>query len=281
MDVSYYPGCCMHGTAKGYDQSIQALTDAFGVVLKEVEDWSCCGASSAHATNFDLAVALPARDLASAEKVGLDVLVPCAACFNRFRSAQLHLAADTELKTRIERTIGSEVRNTVTVRDPIDFFVNDVGLEAIRGKVTRKLKGLKPAAYYGCLMVRPKEVCTTDDFENPLLMDRLMEAVGAEPKPWSFKTDCCGGNLTMTKTDQVIRLCDRLTAMAREAGANCLVTACPECMANLDMRPTKGMPIFYFSELLALALGLPGADAWMKFHQTDPRPLLRQAGIVL
>lgn len=281
MNVSYYPGCCMHGTAKGYDQSIKALTDAFGVTLQEVEDWSCCGASSAHATNFDLAVALPARDLLSAEKVGLDVLVPCAACYNRFRSAQLHLEADAALKQRIEATVGGQIRNSVAVKDPIDFFANQVGLDTIRARVVRKLKGLKPAAYYGCLLVRPKEVCTSDDFENPVLLDRLMEVIGAEPKPWSFKTDCCGGSLTIAKTDQVVRLTDRLTAMAREAGANCLVTACPECMANLDMRATAGLPIFYFSELVALALGLPGPEQWVKLHQTDPRPLLRQAGIFL
>ncbi|NTU59648.1 MAG: heterodisulfide reductase subunit B [Deltaproteobacteria bacterium] len=279
MNVSYYPGCCMHGTAKGYDQSIQAIAEAFGVALQEVADWVCCGASSAHATNYDLSIALPAQSLASAEKVGLDVLVPCAACYNRFRSAQLHLEHDADLKARVEATVGSPVLNSIAVRDPIDFFVNEVGLDAIGGKVTRKLKGLKPVAYYGCLLVRPKEVCQADDFENPVLMDRLLGALGAEPKAWSFKTDCCGGSLTIAKTDQVVRLTDRLMAMAREAGANCLVTACPECMANLDMRATAGLPVFYFSELMAIAMGLPGIDRWSKFHQTDLRPLLRQIGV--
>lgn len=279
MNVSYYPGCCMHGTAKGYDQSIQTLAESLGIGLQEVKDWVCCGASSAHATNYDLSIALPAQSLVAAEKVGLDVLVPCAACFNRFRSAQIHLEADEALKTRVEATVGAKIQNSVRVRDPIDFFVNSVGLDTLRGKVTRKLKGLKPAAYYGCLLVRPREVCQTDDFENPVLMDRLLETLGAEPKLWSFKTDCCGGSLTIAKTEQVVRLTDRLMAMAREAGANCLVTACPECMANLDMRATSGLPVFYFSELMALALGLPGMDRWAKLHQTDPRPLLRQIGI--
>lgn len=279
MNVSYYPGCCMHGTAKGYDQSIQTIAESLDITLFEVKDWVCCGASSAHATNYDLSMALPAQSLVSAEKVGFDVLVPCAACYNRFRSAQLHLEADPALRTRVEGTVGSPIKNNIAVRDPIDFFVNEVGLDTIRGKVSRKLKGLKPVSYYGCLLVRPKEVCQGDDFENPVLMDRMLEALGAEPKAWSFKTDCCGGSLTIAKTEQVVRLTDRLMAMAREAGANCLVTACPECMANLDMRATSGLPVFYFSELMAIAMGLPGIDRWSKFHQTDVRPLLRQIGI--
>jgi heterodisulfide reductase subunit B2 len=280
VDVSYYPGCCMHGTAKGYDQSIKAVSEALGIGLREVEDWSCCGASSAHATNYDLSVALPARDLAAAEKVGLDVLVPCAACFNRFKSAQHHLAHDAALKERIEAVLGREVRNTVAVRNPIDFLVARVGLDTVREKVVRKLTGLKPASYYGCLMVRPAEVCEFDDLENPIQMDLLMEVLGAEAKPWSFKTDCCGGSLTIARPEQVVRLADRLMNMARESGANCIVTACPECMANLDLRATSGIPVFYFSELMGLAFGVADGAGWFKLHKTDPRPLLRGLGIV-
>ena len=281
MNVSYYPGCCMHGTAKGYDQSIQAVSQALDLELIEVDDWSCCGASSAHATNFELSVALPARNLLNAQKRGYDVMVPCAACFNRFKAAEHHLQRDPDLRARIEDSIKGRVQGMVAVRNSVDFFVNEIGLEEIRRKVIRKLTGLKPVSYYGCLLTRPPEVCEFDDAENPVSMDLLLEALGAEAKPWSFKTDCCGGNLSLTKTDQVARLVDRLMDMAQEAGANCLVTACPECMSNLDMRATQGIPIFYFSELMGLAMGAPGADKWFSFHQIDPMPLLRQVGIFL
>lgn len=281
MNVGYYPGCCMHGTAKGYDQSIQAVCDAMQIKLAEVEDWSCCGASSAHATNHDLSVALPARNLAYAEKAGQDVMVPCAACFNRFKSAQYELNHDAALKGRVEAALGMSADSTVDILNPIDFFVNRVGLEEVKAKVARKLKGLKVASYYGCLMVRPPEVCRYDDVENPVTMDQLVKALGAEPVEWSYKTDCCGGNLTLARPEHVVRLSDRLMAAAKEAGANCLVTACPECMANLDMRSTSGMPVFYFSELMGLAMRLPGADRWFKLHKIDPAPLLRVAGIVL
>lgn len=281
MNVSYYPGCCMHGTAKGYDQSIQAVSAALGVSLVEVEGWTCCGASSAHATDFELSVALPARNLMAAQKRGLDVMVPCAACFNRFKSAEHHLQRDPDLKARIEEALQGRLHGSLEVRNSVDFFVGQLGLDAIREKVTRKLTGLKVASYYGCLLVRPPDVCRFDDPENPTSMDRLMEALGAEARPWSFKTDCCGGALTVARTEQVVRLVDRLVAMAREAGANCLVTACPECMANLDMRATQGMPIFYFSELMGLAMGAPEAGKWLKFHHVDPMPLLRQVGVFL
>ncbi len=281
MNVSYYPGCCMHGTAKGYDQSIQAVSGALGVNLVEVDGWTCCGASSAHATDFELSVALPARNLMAAQKRGLDVMVPCAACFNRFKAAEHHLREDADLKARIEEALQGRMQADHGVCNSVDFFVNHVGLEPLREKVSRKLTGLKVASYYGCLLVRPPEVCGFDDPENPTSMDRLVEVLGAEARPWSFKTDCCGGALTVARTEQVVRLVDRLVAMAREAGANCLVTACPECMANLDMRATQGMPIFYFSELMGLAMGVPGADKWLKFHQIDPMPLLRQVGIFL
>ncbi len=279
LNVSYYPGCSLHGTGKEYGQSVEAVSRALGIKLKEVDDWCCCGASSAHATNYDLSVALPAKNLAAAEKKGLDVMVPCAACFNRFKAAQHQLGADAELKARVESAIGTAVEGTVAVRTPLDVFLQEPGLEGLRQKVKRSLRGLKPVAYYGCLLVRPPEVCEPDDAENPMQLDRILEALGAEVKPWSVKTDCCGGSLTISRTDQVERLVGRLMGMAREAGANCAVTACPVCMANLDMRATGGLPVFYFSELMALAFGLPDPERWFKLHRTDPRPLLRGLGL--
>jgi len=280
LNVSYYPGCSLHGTGKEYGQSVEVVSKALGVELQEVDDWCCCGASSAHATNFDLSVALPAQNLAKAEKAGLDVMVPCAACFNRFKTAQHQLAHDGVLKARVESAVGARVEGTVAVRTPMEIFLKDVGVDAIRAKILKPLKGLKPVCYYGCLLVRPPEDAE-DDVENPVFLDRLLAALGAEPQPWSFKTDCCGGSLTISRTDQVTRLVDRLMSMAREAGANCIVTACPVCMANLDMRATRGLPVFYFSELMAVAMGLGGPEKWAKLHNTDPRPLFQEHRLYL
>ena len=278
MKVSYYPGCSLHGTAKEYDLSVRSVSRALGIDLEEVEDWSCCGASSAHSTNFKLSIALPARDLITAEKKAQDVMVPCAACFNRFKTAEHHLGHDPALKAEVEEIVGGRYQGSVAVRNPIDIIVKDIGLEALSAKVVKPLAGLKPVSYYGCLLLRPPEVCHFDDAENPVLLDRILTALGAEARPWSFKTDCCGGSLTISKTAIVTKMVDKLMAMAREAGANCLVTACPICTANLDMRASAGagLPVFYFTELAALAMGQEGPAGWFKLHQTDPRPLLQE-----
>ena len=286
MRVSYYPGCALHGTGKEFDLSVKAVSNALGVELKEVDDWSCCGASSAHAMNFKLSVALPARDLISAEKDGIDgikdMMVPCAACFNRLKSAQHHLAKNDSLKIEVEEIIGSSYLGTIAVRNAIDVFFNLVGLPAISKMVTRPLSGLKPVSYYGCLLLRPPDVCDFDDHENPVLLDGILETLGADARQWSYKTDCCGGSLTISKTKHVVRLVDKLMTMAREAGANCVVAACPVCMANLDMRASESLrlPVFYFTELMALSMGLEEPESWFKMHHVDPRPLLLGLGLI-
>jgi len=283
LKVSYYPGCSLHATGKEYDQSVKAVSDALGIELKEVDDWSCCGASSAHMTNFKLSVALPARNIIAAQKDGLgSVMVPCAACFNRFKSAQHHLEKDASLKAEIEGMIGAQYDASVSVRNPIDIIYNDIGLEQLGEAVTRKLDGLKPVSYYGCLLLRPPEVCQFDDYENPYMMDGIMDALGAHICNWSCKTDCCGGSLTLSNAAVVVRLVDNLMMMASEAGANCVVTACPVCFANLDTRASKDvrLPVFYFTEIIALALGLEGPEKWFKMHNVDPRPLLKSLGLL-
>ena len=282
MKVSYYPGCSLHGTAKEYDQSVRAVSRALGIELKEVEDWSCCGATSAHSTNFKLSIALPARNLVAAEKNALDVMVPCAACFNRFKTAEHHLKADKALKSEVEEIVGGKLHGGIAIRNPIDIIYKDIGLDALEGRIKKPLTGLKPVSYYGCLLLRPPEVCGFDDYENPIILDKIMASMGAEARPWSYKTDCCGGSLTISRTDIVEKMVSKIMSMAREAGANCVVTACPVCMANLDMRASENvrLPVFYFTELIALALGLEGPDSWFKLHNVDPRPLMKSLALI-
>ena len=282
MKVSYYPGCSLHGTAKEYDQSVRAVSRALGIELKEVDDWSCCGATSAHSTNFKLSIALPARNLVAAEKDALDVMVPCAACFNRFKTAEHHLKADKQLKGEVEEIIGGKYHGGIAIRNPIDIIFKDIGLDALEGKVKKPLKGLKPVSYYGCLLLRPPEICEFDDYENPVILDKILNTLGADARLWSYKTDCCGGSLTISRTDIVAKMVNKIMTMAREAGANCVVTACPVCMANLDMRAGDNvrLPVFYFTELIALALGLQGPDTWFKLHNVDPRPLMKSLSLI-
>jgi heterodisulfide reductase subunit B2 len=282
LKLSYYPGCSLHGTAREYGESVTAVSAALGIELNEIKDWSCCGATAAHSTNYKLSVALPARDLVAAEKNGMDVMVPCAACFNRLKSTQHHLKEDSKLKGEIEKIIVGKYEGNIAIRNPIDIIINDIGLEELAKKVTKPLKGLRPVSYYGCLLLRPKEICNFDNYENPVLLDKIMETVGAEVKQWSYKTDCCGGSLTISMTKVVNNMVDKLMTMAREAGANCVVVACPICMANLDMRASANLklPVFYFTELLALAMGIAGPETWAKMHTVDGTPLLKGLGLI-
>ncbi|HOG13004.1 MAG: CoB--CoM heterodisulfide reductase iron-sulfur subunit B family protein [Smithellaceae bacterium] len=282
MKVSYYPGCSLHAMGKEYDQSMKAVSRALNIELKEVDDWSCCGASAAHNTNFDLSIALPARNLIAAEKDAMDVMVPCAACFNRFKMAEHHLKSDKDLKARIEGVLGARYQGGISIRNPIDVIYNEIGIDALAAKVVKPMTGLKPVSYYGCLLLRPPEVCQFENYENPFMLDKMMGALGADVKNWSYKTDCCGGSLSVSKTPIVVAMCDKLMAAAREAGANCVVTACPMCMANLEMRPSPNMkmPVFYFTELISLAMGLPGSKDTFNSHLTDPQPLLNQLRLI-
>ncbi|MCK5679829.1 CoB--CoM heterodisulfide reductase iron-sulfur subunit B family protein, partial [bacterium] len=274
--------CSLHSTGKEYGESVEVVSKALGLNLHELNDWSCCGATSAHSTNFELSVALPARNLAIADQKGLDIMIPCAACYNRFKGAQHKLNNKASLRESITATLDDEYSGKTAVRSPIEIFHQDIGLETLKGRVVKELGGLKPVSYYGCLWLRPSDVCDFEDAENPVMLDEIITSLGAESRNWSFKTDCCGGSLTVSKTDLVKNMVSRLMSMAKEAGANCIVTACPLCMANLDMRAQgeDALPTFYFTELMALAMGLKGPQNWFGLHNIDPMPLISSLKLV-
>jgi len=285
---SYYPGCSQLSSAEEYGTSTEEVAEKLGFRLETLEDWSCCGASSAHMTNHLLAVSLPGRDLAKAREKGDDLVVVCAACYHNLKKAQMEILEDEKLARRVEEIVGSDPRFEGRIVHLLDVIAEEVGLEDLKEKVIRPLEGLRPVSYYGCLMVRPRGMIANDDPDNPRLMDDLMTALGAEVKNWSYKTDCCGGSLSLTRTDIVVTLVNRLFEAAEEAGANCLVVACPMCLANLEMRQKEGrltfglehdLPVFFFTEMLGLALDIPGAEEWFGKHLIDPRPLLYAAGL--
>ncbi len=285
---SYYPGCSQLSSAEEYGDSAVAVAQALGIRLEPLPDWSCCGASSAHMTNRLLSVALPARNLARARERGGDLVVVCAACYHNLRSAQIELLEDEEMASRLERVIGSDPRFRGRIVHLLDLIYEVVGLERLRERVVNPLRGLRPVSYYGCLMARPPEMMEGDNPDHPRRMDELLDALGAEVRPWSYKTDCCGGSLSLTRTDLVVGLVNRLFEAAEEAGADSLVTACPMCLANLEMRQREGkltfghehdLPVFFFTELIGLALGMEEADSWLSKHLMDPRPLLWRNGV--
>ena len=283
MQVSYYPGCSLHGTAVEYDQSLRAVCEALDIELEELTDWNCCGASSAHVVDDELAVHLAARNMTIAERQGSELLVPCSACFQRLKHA------DKELKKDAERWIDQPYEGKTTINHVNDFFDRPQLIQAIKQKVTRPLHSLTGVPYYGCLSQRPPKVTDSLSPENPKSMDRLLQAIGMEVRPWSYKTDCCGGSLTLTRPDLVRHLVRTLFAAAQEAGAECMVTDCPLCQSNLDTRAGEieaeqgkdyGLPVFYVTELMGLAMGQEGTKSWWHGHFVDPSVLLSSKGLL-
>ena len=281
-ELSYYPGCSLDGTAREYDESIRSVCEMLEINLHELEDWTCCGASSAHCTDEHLAIELASRNLAIAEKGDKELLVPCVACYNRFKVAEKEVR---EHPDKWETPYQGKVR----IRYALDFFCDDSILDLVKDKVARSLSGLKVACYYGCFSVRPPDITKVTDYEDPQHMDRLMSTLGAEPLPWSYKTDCCGVSLVMTRTDIVRKLSHRLLEMAKEAEADCLVTGCTMCQGNLDTRQEEigkefgqkyDLPVFYFTELMGLAMGHRDVKKWFSRHLTNPMKLLSSKGLM-
>lgn len=281
MKVTYYPGCSLESTAKEYDDSIKETFRLLGVELVELEDWNCCGATSGHCLSETLAVGLPARNLALASQTTDHLLVPCAACYNRQKRAEVAIADDPQLKAEIEETLDRRFERVVTVQNLPEFLCEQIDL--IKEKVTNPLADLKVVCYYGCLLTRPPKVLGSDNCEDPKEMDKIAEALGATSIPWSFKTECCGGALAITKTEIVVKLVSKILQMAKEAGADAVITACPLCATNLDTRQgeaesltgeTYNLPILFISELVAVALGSESVKKLWRKHFISPAGIL-------
>jgi heterodisulfide reductase subunit B len=282
VELSYYPGCSLEASAKEYNQSAQAVCQALGIKLRELKDWVCCGATSAHSTNPLLAQALPSQNLALAQEAGLDLAIPCAACYNRLKRADHALRYNEIKRKQTEAIVDFKYTGQVRVMSLLEAIIKSSGIDNVAKKVTSPLNGLKVACYYGCLLLRPTEITCFDNPENPVLFDQLMKPLGTEPVKWSYKTECCGANLGLTASETVKGMVTRILDMADEAGAQAIVTACPLCQTNLEIRRknlNEGMPVFYFTELIGMAMGLPDSKNWLDKHLIDPVPLLRSMSI--
>lgn len=283
MKYAYFPGCSLESTGKEFGESTRLLAEALGVELVEIPDWNCCGATSGHALDHTLSVALPARNLGIAEKMGLDVMAPCAACYNRMRSAEVELRENAELREEINSNLENPVLGKSTVRSALEVLTSPEMLSRITEQVRKNLVGLRPACYYGCLLIRPPKVLGFDDPEDPKSLDEAMKAIGAEPVEWYFKNECCGASFGIAKSEIVVKLVGDIISNAKKHEANCIVTACPLCMTNLEMRQAEAgkqrhenltMPVFYFTELLGLALEVPGVRKCFASHLVDVNPVL-------
>jgi len=280
MKFSYFPGCTVHSTSLEYGKSTDAVFEALGAELIEITDWNCCGAAAAHSVNHLLSLCLPARNIAIAQSSNAGPLViPCAGCFNMLKRAEHALKTDEAKRKEIQDIVGFTYDTSFELMAVMDVIVNRIGLDKVREKVKKPLSGLKAACYYGCALVRHPKVTQLDNPENPQMLDRLMGAIGVETVPWSYKIDCCGADLALTYGNVVKKMVGKIVAMAKEAGAQCIVTSCGLCQANLEMRQDAGLPIFYLTELMGVAFGVEQRDQWWGKHMISPKGLLESLGL--
>ncbi|MGA2863886.1 MAG: CoB--CoM heterodisulfide reductase iron-sulfur subunit B family protein [Verrucomicrobiota bacterium] len=265
MRYAYFPGCSAESTAQDMHQSTLAVARALGIDLVEPKGWTCCGATAAHQTDPFLAVSLPAANMAKVQDMKLDMVVNCAACFNRMKVANHQIAAHPAMRQQVSEALERDYDGSVKVRHFLEVLLDDVGLKAISRAVKHSLKDLKVACYYGCLLVRPPKILKFDDPENPTSLDRLVKAMGGQSLDWPCKVECCGGGLSLSRTDVVVQLTDSILDMACQTGADCIAVSCPMCQVNLDLRQQDinkqtgknyQMPIVYITQLVGLCLGL-------------------------
>ncbi|GHS98535.1 hypothetical protein FACS189421_07320 [Bacteroidia bacterium] len=278
MKIGFYPGCSLKGTSSDYAQSTLALAKVFDIELVEITDWNCCGATAAHNLNPELAAALPARILALAEKQGFtEIVVPCAACYNRLSVAQHELNENPELKKRVSEILQMPLSGKIQILNVMQFIEKYIA-GRIEEKVVKPFEQ-KVVCYYGCLLVRPHNILQFDRLEDPQSMDQLMRKIGADSLDWGYKTECCGAGFSVSRTDIVAKLSGKIVKDAADRGADAIIVACPMCQSNLDMRrkhidrylhKKTTIPVLYITQAIGLAAGIKPAALGLKKLFVEP-----------
>ncbi|MCL5037747.1 MAG: CoB--CoM heterodisulfide reductase iron-sulfur subunit B family protein [Chloroflexi bacterium] len=289
MKYLYYPGCSPETSALPYDMSAREVAKALGFELEELEDWNCCGATSYISFKDLLASAVTARNLAIAEKAGAENIVAiCSACYLGLVKANNITAKDPEWKEKINKALGAaglEYHGTVKVRHFLEVIVKDIGLDAVREKVTKPLTNITVASYSGCQLSRPYG--DIDDEEFPEMMDELMGALGAKVAHFPQKGKCCGGMLMSTVPDVALKLNKNILLCAEENGADCISTCCPLCQMNLEgyqgtinnkFGTRFNVPVLYFTQLMGLAFGIPAEKLGISRNLASCRPVVVKVG---
>jgi heterodisulfide reductase subunit B len=284
MKYAYYPGCSAESTARDQYMSINEVARALNIELIQPQGWTCCGSTPAHHTNKIISLALPAANLLMAKKLGLDMVVFCAACYNRMKVANHEISSKPEIRKMVSEALGEDYDGTTKVHHFVEILVKDIGMQKLQKAFTHSLDGLKVASYYGCLLVRPQSVTNFDDPENPMIMDKLVSLMGGESIDWPHKVECCGGGFALTRTDIVLELSNSILGHAQKAGASCIAVACPMCQVNLDLRQSDisktkhsnyNIPVVYITQLLGLCLGIPARKLGMGKCVVSPKQIIK------
>ena len=275
--VSYFPGCSLATTAKENNASLKTFLSHFGVQAQEIQDWNCCGSSSTHSIDSDLALSLGARNLflAPCEK---SVLIACPGCYLRLNAAKIELKRSEAKRKRYEDFFGKPYPEDIHLMHFFELLVQMDSTGAF-ANLEGRLNGLKIAPYYGCMLARPPSMTKETFFSE--IKEKTMTSLGGAPVQWPFFSTCCGTFLSVSRPGIAEKLVNRIMAGALKSGADCIVTACAMCHLNLELRCRKEnrIPVFHFSELLSLSLEDNRSEDWFKRHLIDPRPLLRKKAL--
>ncbi len=286
MEMAYYPGCSLHASSALYDIQCREVLGRLGVDLKEITDWNCCGATSAAKTNDFVSMALPARNLGIADAGGFtEMVIPCASCYSRTLLAQKALETDKDLREKINAELSAKVQGKIRLLSILDLLVEKAESGDIGSKAPKKLEGLIPACYYGCLQTRyPADIQLTDSVENPQAMETVCKALGAKAIDWGYKTDCCGASASVNDTDVSLKLMSNILKDAVARGANCLVTTCPMCQMNMDAYQndagekygiSERLPVYFITELIGVSMGIGAVELQLDRHFVEATALLR------
>jgi len=278
MSPAYFPGCTLSTKASGFDASGRAVARALGAPLEELPEWQCCGATFPLSTDNSLALIAPTRILTQAQNAGGHVTTLCAICFHVLRRTQNFLGQNPAMLEQINWFTEEPYQGQTRVSHFLELLRDEITWEGLAKRVERPLSGLRVAPYYGCLLLRPKDEIGLDDPDRPTILHDCMKALGAQVVDFPYASECCGSYLTVSRPDLPEKLSRDIVASARRNGAQAIVTACPLCQYNLDhpqklLAASDTLPILYFTQLIAVALGLEEESWGMEKHYVNPKSL--------
>jgi len=286
MKIPYYSGCDLYTKAKPLNTSIKASFKALDVELQELAHWYCCGTTFTLARDNRMSLIAPMRVLAKAQKEDGSLMVPCSICYNTLKRANFMLKEEPEALKIINEHLEENYDGAEKVVHPFEFLRDHK--ELLKDRVKKDLKGLKLGCYYGCYLLRPHEEIQFDDPEAPSLIEDFVSQLGATPVDFPLKVECCGSYLIVNSPDAALEATYRILRNARGEGADAIITSCPLCHYNLDTLQKKislkysgfkTMPIFYFSQIMAIALDIPKEHWGLEQNKVSPDAYLKEHGL--
>lgn len=289
MEYLYFPGCTLYTKAKNLDGAARECANIVGFKLRELADWTCCGAAFPLATDNIMALLPPSRILANAIKEGGELTTLCSVCFNVLRRTVNLLETDPEKREKIFDFIEMEYRDGLHLPHYLEILRDEIGFKNVKGKVRRDLKGLRVAPFYGCMLLRPFDEMKFDDKEQPTIFEGFLESVGCKPVDFPYKIECCGSFQSVGAPDVAAECGYAILSSAMRNGAEAMTTTCPLCQYNLDTKQREikekhpdfpGLPVLYFSQLMGLAFDLTLETLDFQRNDVDPLPLFEGGGLL-